>query len=191
MNIAVAATSTGEAQIERIVRMVLCVARMGEVDHCGWWGTHLYGAAGRVVLGQRLPRTWRMAAVELDLAAAAGRHNEILDRPNAVHLFSDNWPPRRWAGAWVAEQKTAAPPDEFFEWLEKVSSTGVMDNLRVRRSERKRVAVTEPKGRVLRVGFISRGDLESPEQLEPAVTQLATAYTDLGDFAVPYLEVEG
>lgn len=190
MSIAVEATSTDEAQIERIVRMVLCVARMGEVDHRGWWGTNLYGAAGRVVLGQRLPRTWRMAAVELDLAAAASRHNEILDRRNAVHLFSDNWPPRRWAGAWVAEQKTATPPDEFFEWLEKVSSADVMESLKVERSEWKRVAVTEPSGRVLRIGLISRGDLESPARLEPAVTQLVAAYTDLGDFAVPYLEVE-
>ena len=171
--------------------MVLCVARLGEADHRGWWGTNLYGAAGRVVLGQRLPRTWRMAAVELDLAAAASRHNEILDRRNAVHLFSDNWPPRRWAGAWVAEQKTAVPPDEFFEWLEKVSSAGVIDNLKVGRSERKRVAVTEPNGRVLRVGSVRRADLVQPTRLESAVTQLATAYADLRDFAVPYLEVEG
>lgn len=189
MAMAAESPTSERTQIERIVRVVLCVARLGEADHRGWWGTNLYGAAGRVVLGQRLPRTWRMAAAELDLAAAASRHNEILDRRNAVHLFSDNWPPRRWAGAWVAEQKTATPPDGFFEWLEKVSSDGVIDNLKVGRSERKRV--TEPNGRVLRVGSVRRADLVQPTRLESAVTQLATAYTDLGDFAVPYLEVEG
>ncbi len=90
---------TGE-DLRSIVETVLRVARLGEVDHYGWWGTHSFGAAGRVVLGQRLPRTWRMAAIELDVASAANRHNEIIDRSNAVHLFSDNWPVRRWASAW-------------------------------------------------------------------------------------------
>src|SRR5215212_4623848 len=100
--------------LTEVVRSVLLVARLGEADRQGWWGTQSFGAAGRVVLKQRLPRTWRMAAIELDIAAAANRHNEVIDRPNAVHLFSDNWPVRRWASSWVAEQKTANPPSEVF-----------------------------------------------------------------------------
>lgn len=33
-----------------IVEFVLYVARLGETDHHGWWGTRSFGAAGRVVL---------------------------------------------------------------------------------------------------------------------------------------------
>ena len=77
--------------LESIVKSVLLVARLGEADRRGWWGTQSFSAVGRVVLRTRLPRTWRMAAIELDTAAAANRHNEIMDRPNAVHLFSDNF----------------------------------------------------------------------------------------------------
>ena len=71
-----------------------------------------------------------MAAIELDIAAARNRHDEIIDRRNAVHLFSDNWPVRRWTSAWVAEQKTANPPDPFFEELETITAEEIADLLR-------------------------------------------------------------
>lgn len=166
-----------------IVRAVLLVARLGEADRQGWWGTQSFGAAGRVVLKQRLPRTWRMAAVELDIAAAANRHNEVIDRPNAVHLFSDNWPVRRWATSWVAEQKTADPPADLFEELEAIPYDVLAAELGGSPS------VGGGDSAAVRVGEVHETDLESPECLTPLVAQLASVYAAASRFVVPYLEV--
>lgn len=174
-----------DLELESICRAVLQVARLGEVDHRGWWGTRSFGAAGRVVLQQRLPRTWRMAAAELDIRAAAVRHNDLIDRPNAVHLFSDNWPVRRWASAWVAEQKTAEPPDSFFEVLECASDEELVRALGPGTHE------LDTTGRAVRMGSISKGDFDSLETLHRAVTELASVYPGLsGELLVPYLEVQ-
>lgn len=179
-----ALTGRSDEPLDRIVRTVLLVARLGEVGHRGWWGTRSFGAAGRVVLKQRLPRTWRMAAAELDLAAAANRHDEIIDRPNAVHLFSDNWPVRRWTSAWVAEQKTTTPPDPFFEQLEMMALDEVESELRTR-------STSEITSQAVRIGSVKRIDFSSPEVLAKSVAKLAPVYANLANrFAVPYFEVE-
>jgi len=175
------------SELESILRPVLLVARLGEADLRGWWGTHSFGPAGRVVLKQRLPRTWRMAAIELDIAAAANRHNKIIDRRNAIHLFSDNWPVRRWTNAWVSEQKTASPPDDVFERLEAVSEKQISSSL----AEAKPAPVSV-HGPAVRIGTIEKGALEDPTSIAQSVAELAGAYAEMNKaFLVPYLEVEG
>jgi len=166
-----------------ILRTVLLVVRLGEADRRGWWGTQSFGAAGRVVLKQRLPRTWRMAAVELDIAAATNRHNEVIDRPNAVHLFSDNWPVRRWASSWVAEQKTADPAADVFEELETVSQDALLSELGASGWE------ANGEAAAVRVGDVREADLESPDSLGPLVARLGAVYAGADRFVVPYLEV--
>lgn len=166
-----------------IVRAVLLVARLGEADRRGWWGTRSFGAAGRVVLGQRVPRTWRMAAAELDIMSAQNRHNEAIDRRNAVHLFSDNWPIRRWTSAWVAEQKTEDLPDPLFELLETISTDEIVDCLRGPNLS------TTVTGTAVRIGDVKRAAFESPGELVTSSLLLAAAYAEMGDFTVPYLEV--
>lgn len=169
---------------DAIVRTVLTVARLGETDHFGWWGTRSFGAAGRVVLRQRVERTWRMAAIELDVASAANRNNDVIDRRNAAHLFSDNWPVRRWASAWVSEQKTTQPPDEFFDQLETASTEQLLALL-------PSGVELDSSANATRVGEISADSFDDPAALVGPVRQLAAAYVALGsDFMVPYLEVE-
>ena len=170
--------------LAQIVRSVLLVARLGEADHRGWWGTRSFGAAGRVVLKQRLHRTWRMAAAELDLTAAANRHDEIIERRNAVHLFSDNWPVHRWTTAWVAEQKTATPPDAVFEELEALTPDVIAAELR-------RDEVAKLAGQATRLGSVDPASFDSPCDLWSSVALLAAAYADMDAFTVPYLEVSG
>lgn len=166
-----------------VVRSVLLVARLGEVDRRGWWGTQSFGAAGRVVLKQRLPRTWRMAAAELDVAAARSRHDEIIERTNAVHLFSDNWPVRGWASAWLAEQKTADPADEFLAKIEVIADEEIADLLR---APGDKPAISS---NAVRVGTVRRDVLGSVKELAASVRTLASIYADMGAFAVPYLEL--
>lgn len=172
------------ADLTNIVHSVLLVARLGEADRRAWWGTQSFGAAGRVVLRQRLPRTWRMAAIELDVAAARNRHNEVIDRPGAVHLFSDNWPVRQWASAWVAEQKTADVADDLLATLEVITTDEISGRLRMGKPP-------PLSGNAVRVGTVSSNQLRSAAGLVDSVQQLASIYADLQQFAVPYLEVTG
>jgi hypothetical protein len=170
--------------VDEIVASAIRVARLGEADLRNWWGSRSFSAAGRVVLKQRLPRTWRMAAVELDLASAVNRHNDAINRPNAVHLFSDRWPVRRWTAAWVAEQKTEVEPSEIFELLETVTLDAIEGCLRT--DEKPKV---ESLGGALRVGTIERRLLGDTVAIADAVRTLAAAYVGLEAFAAPFLEV--
>ena len=136
------------------------------------------------MLRQRLPRTWRMAAIELDIAAARNRHDEIIERSNAVHLFSDNWPVRRWASSWVAEQKTADPADDFFTTLETVADAEIAQQLHT-------VTNKAMSGRAVRVGSVPAQHLASPVSLVAVVRDLASTYSAMDSFVVPYLDVVG
>jgi hypothetical protein len=172
-----------------IVELVLVVARLGEADHRGWWQSRALGSAGRVVLKSRLPRTWRAAALEVDLESARRRQNEVIDRPNAVHLFSDVWPVGRWARAWLAESKAFPTEPERLAALETASVDDLLEELRSRCGS---PAPGSKKGRGLLVGRAPRHDLDNPESALPYVRQLAGAYTTVNsEFVVPYLEVDG
>ena len=180
------AAAVSAPEVDEIVGTTIRVARLGEADLRNWWASRGFGAAGRVVLKQRLPRTWRMAAVELDLASATNRHDDVIDRANAVHLFSDRWPVRRWAAAWVAEQKTASQPDRLFEQLETVTLDQLEQSLRNDGDAR-----VEPVSGALRVGSIERSALTEPGAIGAAVRDLAKGYVGHESFIVPYYEVVG
>src|SRR5690348_10006804 len=106
------------SEIVPVIRLVLGVARLGEKDLRGWWQGHALDRTGQYVLSSMFRRTWRPAALELDVAAATRLHNELLGRSTALHLFSDGLPFRRWTTAWLAEQKTAAESDALLVELE-------------------------------------------------------------------------
>ncbi len=125
-----------------------------------------------------------MAAVELDLASATNRHNDVIDRPNAVHLFSDRWPVRRWATAWVAEEKTEDEPSEIFEFLESATLEAIEADLRADKKPR-----VESLGDALRVGSIERSLLGDHAAVADAVRALVASYVGLETFAAPFLEV--
>src|SRR6266536_1583098 len=90
--------------------LVLGIARLGEAGLRGWWDAHGLGEVGRYVLGEVFRwRTARASGLELDVLSAGSRHEQILDRPTALHLFSDWLAFRHLALAWLAERKTAGP----------------------------------------------------------------------------------
>src|ERR1700674_898936 len=80
---------------DRSVALVLGVARLGETNLRAWWNCHGLDQAGEWVLKGNFPRSWRWVALELDLISAARRHQEVLPRSTALHLFSDGLPFRR------------------------------------------------------------------------------------------------
>ncbi len=73
-----------------IVRLLLGVARLGENDLRGWWKGHALDRTGQYVLASMFRRTWRPAALQLDISAATRMHDELLGRSTALHMFSDS-----------------------------------------------------------------------------------------------------
>jgi len=162
-----------------IVRIVLGVARLGDMDLFGWWRSRSYTPAGRYVLEEALPRTWLVSALEGSLLSAAARHAEVLTRPTAVHLFSSHLPALRWALGWLREQKVGG------------GHNGLIAELRGwNRSSAARVlagwiGAPPPTGEILaqerRVGTLYRRDLARPEETVRVSRILAACYTDQGE----------
>ena len=170
-----------------VVRLVLGVARLGEADLRGWWNSHGLDRVGSYVLSRSLPRTWRSAGLELDVLSARRRHEDALSgRASALHLFSDELPFRRWASAWLAEQKTAGDIDDLFTELASWDDGAA--------SRRIGEWAGEPEaGEVLGDGLLL-GRVVTPESgdevaLASLARRLAGAYLGLdGTFRAPYLD---
>jgi hypothetical protein len=138
------------------------------------------------VLSGAFPRTWRWAALELGIASAKRRHEEVLARPTALHLFSDQLPFRRLASAWLAEGKTGGDPsriEEFAGWTTQRAT----DSLRAWTGMPP--AVGEIVGSGLLLGRLTSSELHDAATLVSVARQLAAAYLDLDEFRAPYFDL--
>jgi hypothetical protein len=113
-----------------VIRLVLGVARLGEKDLRGWSKGHAIDRIGQYVLSDMFRRTWKSAALELDVAAASQMHRELLGRSTALHLFSDLLPFRCWAIGWLAGQKTAREPGSMLGTLQRWTEDDSTETLR-------------------------------------------------------------
>jgi hypothetical protein len=171
------------------VRLVLGIARLGENDLRGWWGGHAMDRTGRYVLSGMFRRTWRPAALELDIATATLMHNELLGRSTAVHLFSDLLPFRRWSLGWLAEQKTAIEPDPFLLALESWKAETSTDSLRAW-SDLAPPIRGESLGDGSLLGRLTASELADPPTLQRTARVLAAAYLDQsGQLRPPYFDL--
>jgi hypothetical protein len=139
------------------------------------------------VLGGSFPRTWRCAALELAIASAQRRQEEMLGRPTALHLFSDELPFRRLASAWLAEQKTGGDTSRIESFASWTTQTAV-DSLR------SWTAASDGTGEVvgsgLLLGRLSGAELDDPGTLASIAKQLAAAYLDQSsDLRAPYFDL--
>jgi hypothetical protein len=178
------------ATVEGTVRLVLGVARLGEADLAGWWSTHGLDRAGRYVLRRSFRRTWRAAALELDIESAAQRHHDATaGRRTALHLFSDELPFRRWATSWLAEQKSVTDINPMFEELGEwdlgtaraaiIGWTGGAPR-------------AETVGEGLRLGELTRAEMDEADAFMPAARLLAATYATIeGPFRAPYFDLQG
>ncbi|WP_208027654.1 BrxE family protein [Rhabdothermincola sediminis] len=166
--------SATDLRTNEAIFLVLGIARLGEQSLRGWWRSHGLGRGGRYVLSRAFPRTYRAAALELDVVSAAHRHDDLLGRPSALHLFSSMLPFRRWAEAWLAEQKTL-PPDPLFDTLAEWDTDTAVAQLRDRVGAH---PGGEPVGDGLLLGQISAEELADPAGLGAYARLLAAAYLD-------------
>lgn len=171
------------------VQLVLGIARLGENDLRGWWGGHAMDRTGRYVLSGMLRRTWRPAALELDIRAATLMHNELLGRSTAVHLFSDLLPFRRWARAWLAEQKTTAEADSLLLDLESWTTATSTDTVRAWSGLVEPIR-GESLGDGMLLGRLTVSELADLPALQRTAKMLAAAYLDQdGRLRPPYFDL--
>lgn len=172
-----------------VVHIVLGVARLGENDLRGWWKGHALDRTGRYVLAGMFRRTWRPAALELDLAAAADMHAHLLGRSTALHLFSDLLPFRRWARGWLAEQKTTPEPDPLLETLEGWTPEDSVASLR-RWCGSTDGTRGEVLGDGLLLGRLAAAEITDSGMLQQTARLLAAAYLDqTGPLRAPYFDL--
>ena len=172
-----------------VVRLVLGVARLGENDLRGWWKGHALDRTGQYVLSSMFRRTWRPAALELDIAAASRMHEELLGRTTALHLLSDRLPFRRWATGWLAEQKTAPELDPLLGILAGWSPEESTDTLRTWCGAAQ-PGRGEPLGDGLLLGRLTSSEIVDPATLQQTARLLAGAYLDqTGPLRPPYFDL--
>ncbi len=172
-----------------VVRLVLGVARLGEEDLRGWWKGHAMDRIGQYVLSGMFRRTWQPAALELDVAAASRVHQELLGRSSALHLFSELLPFRRWANAWLAEQKTASEPDPILTTFQSWTGEDSAETLRswCGPVEPPRA---EPLGDGLLLGRLTVSEVADPSTLCQVARLLTATYLDQNDpLRPPYFDL--
>jgi hypothetical protein len=138
-------------------------------------------------LGTSFPRTSKSAALELDILSAARRHDDLLGRSTALHLFSSVFPFRRWAEAWLAEQKTVAP-DPIFDELARWDLNVALETLRGWAGEN---PGGEPIGEGLLLGQLTQLELTDNDALLPYARLLTAAYLGQdASFRPPYFDLK-
>ncbi len=163
------------------IRLVLGVSRLGEADLAGWWSSQGLNPAVRFALAG-FRRTSSIVGAELALLSATRRHQQVLPRPNAVHLFSPLLPFARWAHAHLAELKSVGESeliDELRSWTTPEDATGRIADW---------IAVAGPSPQQRSV--VSSGDLASGPARLDLLVQLATGYIgQTGQLDIPYVDL--
>jgi hypothetical protein len=167
---------------------VLGIARLGEADLKGWWRSHGLDRAGSFVLKRAFPRTWAPAGLEIDVMSARRRHDDALGgRSTALHLFSDELPFRRWASAWLSEQKTASVADPLIEELTGWDVDVATERLREWTDD---VGKGEEIADGLRLGRLTRSEIAEQSKRRSVARRLGGAYLALdATFKAPYFDL--
>jgi hypothetical protein len=160
----------------------LAIVRLGDADRLGWWRSHSVDETAEYVLGQAFPSTWMASGLELAMESARIRHDTLLRRATAVHLWSDYLPFHHLLTSWLIERKLerdVAP----LGWLPAAS----VDDLRERLGP---ATESERRGDGLYLGDVTKPELDDGERLADVFSRLAGAYASLGsDFAAPYMDL--
>jgi len=171
------------------IRIALGVARLGDVDLFGWWQSRGFTDAGTYVLGQSLPRTWTLTALEGAVLSAALRHAQALDRRTAIHLFSDELSAKRMTLNWLRERKLEGTGHVLVEELRRWTRDTACRELAGW------VGVHPIPGEILgdgrRLGSISATELADRARCEEVIRLLGAAYTDQAgpQLRLPYFDL--
>jgi hypothetical protein len=164
------------------MQALLAVVRLGDTDRLGWWRSHSVDENAEYVLGHAFPDTWMPTGLELAMESARIRHDAALERPTAVHLFSDYLPFHRLLRSWLIERKLERDFEPLV-WLPDAST----EDLRVRLGSAIR---GDRRGSGMYVGDVPPDHLEDETALNELLPRLVGAYAGLGaEFVAPYMDL--
>lgn len=117
---------------ERLLKLRLVVARLGEMDLNRWWNTNgQLGQLGASVLRRGFPRTYRFAQARAVFAVAAHRCREVFDPPGCVTLWDQPAAIEdELEGTWDHWLDRAEEWEPFFQALERPAGTDLASVLR-------------------------------------------------------------
>jgi len=117
--------------LERLLKLRLVVARIGEMDRAQWWNTKgQLGPLGAMALSRGLPRTHCFAQARSVFAVAAHRCDEVFNPPGSWTLWRlpreiEEAFDARWEN-WIDAASDWAP---VFEQIAALEGTDVMAGL--------------------------------------------------------------
>lgn len=124
--------TTGQLDMDRLLKLRLVVGRFGEMDGAKWWNTQgVLGRNGAQLLSRGLPRTHRFAQARIVFTVARARCHELFDPPGCITLWS--LPARledRFESQWHDWLDAREEWEEFFQRVESLPSTDLLENLR-------------------------------------------------------------
>jgi hypothetical protein len=169
-------------------RLLLGVARLGDRDLHGWWRSSAMDTdVGGFVLGNAFPRTGRIVAAELLILSASRRHAQVIDRRNAVHLFSERLGFLQWTRAWLSEQKTGEINQLIAELEGWTSATEAAEQIANWASSE--FPKGEDAGGGFSVGRVPSAVLNDPFSALVIARKLAAGYAQSADFRPPFFNV--
>lgn len=180
--------------LDRLFKLRLVVARMGEMDNARWWNTKgQLGRLGAMALRRGFARTYPFAQARAVFAVAAQRCAEVFDPPASATLWklpaeTEDAFEQRWHH-WLEESAQWLP---LFEEVAALRGENLLDALR-------------------ELGLVSESDLAHyphlrrsaqgaavalPSRYEPTdavITQLALGFArgEPGNPAIPYARHDG
>lgn len=186
-------SSNPQLDFDRLLKLRLVVARVGEMDLAKWWNTNgMLARKGRILLSRGFPRTHYFAQARAVFAVAKARSHEIFDPPRCMTLWSlpaeiEDQFDGRWQG-WLERREEWK---SFFGWLEGVQTEDLLDPL-------KELGLLDPE-QIERVNRLRRSaegrSVLLPGTHEPsddALTLLAAGFArgEVGKPAIPYARLE-
>lgn len=161
---------------------LLAVVRLGDADRLGWWRSHGLDETAEYLLNQSFPNTWMATGVELAMESARVRHDSALERPTAIHLFSDYMPFHRLLRSWLIEQKLEGDT-ESLSWLAEATVKELRELLG-------HETVGERRADGLFLGELPRASLAEADSERNLLHQLTGAYLSLeSQFLAPYVDL--
>ena len=164
------------------VGTLLALVRLGDVDMLGWWRSRSADDVAEYVLGRALPSTWLATGLELGMESARVRHDAVLGRETAVHLFSDYLPFHQLTRSWLIERKLERDLGPL-NWIRTATVADIQRSLGEPVDGERRAG-----GRYL--GHVTIDDLEDHGRQHDLLYRLAGAYVEQGEgFLAPYVDL--
>lgn len=167
------------------------IARLGERDSFAWWDSSAGTDDGLYALQRLFARTAPWVGIELSIAAARARHEALLPKVRAVHLFDLGSQTERVLGSMIRELKVAQKsPEEWWPCTAVVLSvSSVGEALRLvglaGTSLEDRLA---PSDRAVCVGEVDEAALGEPLGLAQRLVE-GYCHSTKSSLVVPYLRL--